>query len=136
MKAIITLQHDQGLTTAQVTTLWNFFSFLAKIIMHLLQPFTADINDRAILCTTLESFHAWERHLFYHESRDHRDQGIFFHRRFTPVLCLATQEMEPFFYHAPKTGLFQWTNAMCKLTIQERNPLFGTVLIQLSRFNE
>ena len=140
MKAIITLQHDFGLTTSQVTTLWSFFTSLANILCHLLQPFTPEptIHERAILCTTLVNFHAWERSLFHsrhHGDPDHSDQGIFFRTRFTPVLCLAHQETEPFFYLAPKTGLFQFTYNMCKLTVYETLNS-DPVRIQLSRFNQ
>ena len=142
MKVIITLQHDYWLTTGQVTTLWSFFGSLADILCHLLQPFTPEptIHERAILGTTLENFHAWEPSLFHDRHRsdpDHSDQGIFFRTRFTPVLCLAHQEIEPLFYHSVKTGLFQLTYNMCKLTVyetlnSERN---HPVQLQLRRFN-
>ena len=140
MKAIITLQHDfGGFTTSQVTTLWSFFSSLANILSQLLQPLTPEPtpHERAILCTTLVNFHAWEPSLFHDRHRsdpDHSDQGIFFRTRFTPVLCLACQETEPFFYLPPKTGLFQFTYHLCKLTVYE-TLVSDPVRIQLCRYN-
>ena len=103
--------------------------------MHLLRPFHEGVDERHLLYTTLQSFQAHERVLFTHEAQI-RNQGIFWLHVFTPVLCLASREIEPSFYLTPKTGIFQWTHERCKLSVMEKSPLFGTVLVNLKRCNE
>ena len=73
--------------------------------MHLLRPFHEGVDERHLLYTTLQSFQAHERVLFTHEAQI-RNQGIFWLHVFTPVLCLASREIEPSFYLTPKPESF------------------------------